>query len=264
MTSRTARASALAEAANRVDDTAFNTAWADAEGRATLERILADRVPAPTQKAPRRRRRVAIGAAVAATAGAAVAIVGLPGTNHSGAPAAWAVTKNADGSVSVKISDYRDPAGLQARLRAAGLRAEVGTLPKQCDDYLQRYIDPEIRAQELQHQKGPWRFWLVSVQLGTFRAPYDYTKLLWIGYGQVFEHEPFRPGIPTATAFVFSNTRSPDAIGMTMKIQPSDLPPQDTVRIGFPADRAGERMSVGVFSTESGLYCSPRPLPAMR
>ncbi len=249
MTSRTARASTLAEAANRIDGTAFNTAWADAEGRATLERILADRGPAtaPTRKEPHRRRRLAIGAAMAATAGAAVAIVGLPGTNHGGAPAAWAVTRNADGSVTVKISDYRDPAGLQAKLRAAGLRAEVGTLPKQCD----------VRSPNLHHPKGTWRVVSVSVQTGTFQAPYDYSKLLWIGDRPTFQRDwtLAKPGI-TIWGGTFIPPRS-NASVTTLRIQPADLPPQDTVRIGFPADRAGERMGVGVFSTESGLYCSP-------
>jgi hypothetical protein len=133
MRSRTNIATMLARTANPVTAEPSEPAWADPEGRAAFERIVAT----PPDTPPRRlgpRRRLGIAAAVAAAAGAAVAVVGVPGLAHNGAPPAWSVTRDADGSVTVKINDYHDPDGLQAKLRAAGVRANVQTLSAKCSD----------------------------------------------------------------------------------------------------------------------------------
>jgi len=255
MTSRTTLARSLTRAANTIDDSAFETAWSDAEGRAALDRILADDGPAvPAVQPHRPGRRLVLGAAVAAIAGAAVAIVGLPGASHYGAPAAWAVAKNPDGSVTVKISDYRDPEGLQQRLREAGLRAEVGTLPQHCDI---RMAGPGF--------PGSGKAVMIYMKMETFQPPYDYAKLIWIGGKPAFLHmdvplEQVAPG----TGMIIPPQRDADLI--TLTIRPDGLPPQDTVRIGFPADHAGQAMGVGVYPTDSGLYCpapptSSAPLP---
>ncbi|MGH3187674.1 MAG: hypothetical protein ACRDPY_07705 [Streptosporangiaceae bacterium] len=60
---------------------------------------------------------------------------GLPaGHQPAAALAAWTVVKQADGTVSVTIREFRDPAGLQARLRADGVPASAifypGELPR--------------------------------------------------------------------------------------------------------------------------------------
>jgi hypothetical protein len=249
MTSRTTLAASLTRAANPIDGNAYETAWADAEGRAALDRILADNGPAVAAVKPHQtRRRLVLGAAVAATAGAAVAIVGLPGVSHHGAPAAWAVTKNPDGSVTVKISDYRDPEGLQQTLREAGLRAEVGTLPQHCDI---RIEDPRL--------PGSWKSVMIYMKIETFQPPYDYAKLIWIGGKPAFQHMdvPLEQVAPGTGEFIPPRM---EADLITLTIRPDDLPPQDTVRIGFPADRTGQRMGVGVYPTDSGLYC-PAALP---
>ncbi len=64
---------------------------------------------------------VAAGFAAAATAGAFFL--------SAGAQAAYAVTKNADGSVTVKVDSLTDAAGLQAALENAGVNAVVAYLP---------------------------------------------------------------------------------------------------------------------------------------
>jgi hypothetical protein len=150
----TSRTTAILQAANPVDGNAFETAWSDAEGRAALDRILADDSPALAVTPHRTRRRVVLGAAIATAAGAAVAIVGIPDTNHNGTPAAWAVTRNADGTVTVKISDYRDSEGLQRKLREAGLRADVVPLPPSCVPRTRGYV-------------------FAAVEGDTFTPPYD-------------------------------------------------------------------------------------------
>jgi hypothetical protein len=84
-------------------------------------------------RAVRARRRVpGLAAVLAVTAGAAVAVTALASGNPApGQPraqlAAWTVTRQADGEVSVSIRELRDPAGLQATLRADGVPAVVYT-----------------------------------------------------------------------------------------------------------------------------------------
>lgn len=122
----------IMRAANPVNDMAFAEAWCDAEGQATLEGIVATGRDASPRPSTGRRRRALIGWAAAVGVGAAVAVIGIPGVGHEGAAPAWSVTKSADGTVAVTFNDYSDPAGLQARLRAAGVRANVDTLAGSC------------------------------------------------------------------------------------------------------------------------------------
>jgi hypothetical protein len=66
-------------------------------------------------------------AAVAAGLALAVAVL-VPGSGSSTGTAqltAWTVTRHADGDISITIRQLRDPAGLQARLRADGVPASV-------------------------------------------------------------------------------------------------------------------------------------------
>lgn len=74
-----------------------------------------------------RRPRVALAgglaALLAAATSAAVFFV------SAGTQAAYAVTENADGTITVEIDSLRDAAGLQAKLRAAGVNAVVAYLP---------------------------------------------------------------------------------------------------------------------------------------
>jgi hypothetical protein len=87
----------------------------------------------------RRHRQLATGLiAVAASAGLVLGL-GLSGVfgsaGHQPSPpvhaqlAAWTVVKQADGTVVVRIREFRDPAGLQAKLRADGIAASVRFIP---------------------------------------------------------------------------------------------------------------------------------------
>jgi hypothetical protein len=88
-------------------------------------------------RAVRARRRIAGVAATltAVTAGAVAVSVALPPASHpaSSQPshrahaqlAAWTVSRQADGTVFVTIREFRDPAGLQRRLRADGVPASI-------------------------------------------------------------------------------------------------------------------------------------------
>lgn len=68
-----------------------------------------------------------VAAAAAVAAGAALAVSMLtPASYQSTAQlAAWTVARQADGTVSITIRQFRDPAGLQRELRADGVPASV-------------------------------------------------------------------------------------------------------------------------------------------
>ncbi|TMR97602.1 hypothetical protein [Nonomuraea basaltis] len=79
----------------------------------------------PVQRGSRR-RFAGLSAAVAGVAAAATAVVVMTGI--AGGPA-YAVTKAADGGVSVQISSFTDPEGLESELADAGVKAVVDYLP---------------------------------------------------------------------------------------------------------------------------------------
>lgn len=101
---------------------------------AELRRVVAERPsPAAVQGTPRwapaglwRRRPLALAGGVAAAAAVAtLAGVALDG----GEETAWAVERNADGTVTVKINSLSDADGLERKLNAAGVPALVQYLP---------------------------------------------------------------------------------------------------------------------------------------
>jgi hypothetical protein len=98
---------------------------------AVLERVEGVLRGADTARArvPRRRRRLLTAAGiVTAAAAAAIAVpAALPGgTNGTFITKAWAVERNADGSVTFSTSkQFNDPAGLRRALKATGVKAFV-------------------------------------------------------------------------------------------------------------------------------------------
>jgi len=93
-----------------------------------------------------RRRAPALAAALAVAAGTAAAVTALLPSGHQPGLqlAAWTVSRQADGTVTVTIRQLHDPAGLQRRLRADGIPASVtffGQPPRAC----QRFpVDPAM------------------------------------------------------------------------------------------------------------------------
>jgi hypothetical protein len=83
-------------------------------------------------RAVRARRRIPVAAAALGTAGVAALAAGLALPASHPAPAAsraqltaWTVTREHGGGIRVTVRELRDPAGLQARLRADGVPASV-------------------------------------------------------------------------------------------------------------------------------------------
>ena len=98
------------------------------------ERLLVElRSRVEEQPAGRGRRRVLGPRRLAVAGGLALVLVAaaLAGAFFlsAGTQSAYAVTKNADGTVTVEIDSLSDAAGLQAKLRDAGVSAVVEYLP---------------------------------------------------------------------------------------------------------------------------------------
>jgi hypothetical protein len=239
----------IMQTANPIDDTAFADSWADPEGKASFERIVADpRTAKAKLPRPRTGRRLVMGTALAGAAGAAVAIVGLPGSpNHGATGAAWAVTKNANGSITVDIRDYRDPAGLQAKLRAAGLRANVVTAPSDC-----------IGTDQPDNAEGG----LFLGDSSTFTAPYTWQRLF-AGSPSYVMHGPGMGVVQELS----NDTHAPSAqpgfetpAHISFTVTPGELPPGDDLTIGFPANgssQAGHSMVVDVEKIGTPMHCDP-------
>ena len=126
-----------------MNDTDLNTAVrdsvADIHAATPVEAIIS------RGRAVRNRRRIpAAAGALTVAAGAALAVTTLVPAGHSGAGsadpsglassgshpasvqlAAWTVARQANGDVDVTINQLKDPAGLQATLRADGLPVSV-------------------------------------------------------------------------------------------------------------------------------------------
>jgi hypothetical protein len=93
--------------------------------------IPASEIIARARRRRTRQRRTALAGAGALAVGVVLAAVvsgSVPHTANGAGPVqltAWTVTKLADGDIYVQIRELRDPAGLQARLRADGVPASV-------------------------------------------------------------------------------------------------------------------------------------------
>jgi hypothetical protein len=112
----------------------------DAMRTAARERFVAGTAPT---RAPRswRRPMLAGGLVTATAAGAAAALVlasgpgAVPGrhatSGHSQTivTTAWTVREDADGTVSIYLREYANPAGLQRALQAAGVNAIIRSVP---------------------------------------------------------------------------------------------------------------------------------------
>jgi hypothetical protein len=97
---------------------------------AELRRVVEEgAIPAdaPTPAAPPLRRRPLVLAGGLAAAAAVASVAGL--ALNGGDNAAWAVTSNDDGTVTVEISSLSDADGLERKLAAAGVPALVQFLP---------------------------------------------------------------------------------------------------------------------------------------
>ncbi|GGK81171.1 hypothetical protein Sme01_44300 [Sphaerisporangium melleum] len=91
--------------------------------------------------APRWRPSLPFPRLLGAVVAAALAII-VPVVWSTGAPA-YAVTKNPDGTVTVKVSELRDPEGLQSKLIERGVPASVTFVPSgsQCAPGRFRSVD---------------------------------------------------------------------------------------------------------------------------
>jgi hypothetical protein len=97
----------------------------DARALADLDRVMSPRRP---RRIGVRRRTALIAAGVGAFAVGATLGVPLIGGERTAAPA-YAVQRNDDGTVSVRIERFEDADGLEAAIERYGVKAEVDYLP---------------------------------------------------------------------------------------------------------------------------------------
>ena len=124
--------------------TAVRDSFTDVRSATPVERIVG------RSRAVRARRRVPVVAAAAAAAAAVAVSLTLPASHPASAQlAAWTVARQTNGSIQVTIRELRDPAGLQATLRADGVPANV-TFGGQPNPVCQGYPFDGTRSQRLQ------------------------------------------------------------------------------------------------------------------
>ncbi|MEW9531365.1 hypothetical protein [Microbispora sp. NPDC049125] len=92
----------------------------------------ASRGRAPAARRRTGRRLLAGAGVVAAAAAAAVAVPMVTDSQ----PSAYALTRNADGSINLRITEFRDPEQVERDLAGMGVRADITYLPlgKRCAD----------------------------------------------------------------------------------------------------------------------------------
>ncbi|SFJ84194.1 hypothetical protein SAMN05216275_11312 [Streptosporangium canum] len=145
-----------------------------AGARALLAEITAH---APAEKAARRwlqRPRFALGLAVAvALAVAAVVVPSVLDDSGTYTSASWAVTKQADGVVWVRVTDFKDATGLSRQLKELGVPAIVDYAPegKKCKEPRAEYVEdvPKGLYYAPQNIPGDERGWQMRVDTTLFR-----------------------------------------------------------------------------------------------
>jgi hypothetical protein len=116
-----------------VDVTSELQQMADDAARQARPLAAADVIRRGDRRHRRSIMRLSLGglSATGVVAAVIIGVIALPPTSRQASHpahaqlAAWTVVKQADGTVLVKIREFRDPAGLQSRLRADGVPANV-------------------------------------------------------------------------------------------------------------------------------------------
>jgi len=130
----------------------------------------ADRVAAPELDSTRRRRRpLVLGGSATVLAAVAVGVV-LALTATSATAPAYAVTDNHNGTVTLMIHQFADPAdraGVNQKLAQLGVRARVVPVQQGCPalNMARRYLQPSTQpwSTSPQVQEGPVGGWTVEI-----------------------------------------------------------------------------------------------------
>jgi hypothetical protein len=182
-------------------------------------------------------------AGAAATAAAVLVLAGGPGTveaqhGRSGhartvVTAAWAVSQDADGTVTIYLRQYADPAGLQETLEADGISAIVRPIPY----VLLTVVHHSVAQPTCQYAI-------------TDRAPLKVQDAVWTGAGQ----SRLRPGTVPVRIFI---------------IHPGVMPPGSALFLAFMTNvplKAGTGnmpMKPVVLTNDTVPACVPVPIKPM-
>ncbi|MFE0154513.1 hypothetical protein ACFWY5_45755 [Nonomuraea sp. NPDC059007] len=219
-----------------------------AGARALLAEITAH---PPAERATARRwlqrPRFALGLAIAVTvAAAAVVVPSVLDDSGTYTSASWAVTKQADGVVWVKVTDFKDATGLSRQLKELGVPAIVDYVPEgdKCREPRAEYVEdvPKGLYHAPQNIPGDDRGWQMRVD----------TKL-------------FRPG----ETFVWTITplsgggSSTSTILMKDPVAPCELVPDDRGE-KLVKEFAGSRSATGKGGLLEGYPVEGKPLEEVR
>ncbi|MEV0585003.1 hypothetical protein [Nonomuraea sp. NPDC050310] len=145
-----------------------------AGARALLAEITAYQPAERTTRRWRPRPRFALGLALAVTAAAAAVVVpSVLDDSGTYTSASWAVTKQADGVVWVRVTDFKDATGLSSRLKDLGVPAIVDLVPEgsQCKEPRAQHVEdvPKGLYHAPQNIPGVDRGWQMRVNTKLFR-----------------------------------------------------------------------------------------------
>jgi hypothetical protein len=172
------------------------TPWDDPAIRGTSVVVSLHASTARARSVRKRRFAASLGVAAAVVVGL---VVVLPTTGGVGAHnQAFAVTENADGTVTVEIKSIEDAEGLQRQLQEAGVPAAVYYLPpgKACSPREFDVESPplEDRQAEIERQ----RLTITETEDGAFAFTVDRSRLL-PGYTLLIETKYATPGSAVAS-----------------------------------------------------------------
>jgi hypothetical protein len=172
------------------------TPWDDPAIRGTSVVVSLHASTARARSVRKRRFAASLGVAAAVVVGL---VVVLPTTGGVGAHnQAFAVTENADGTVTVEIKSIEDAEGLQRQLQEAGVPAAVYYLPpgKACSprEFDVESPPPEDRQAEMERQ----RLTITETEDGAFAFTVDRSRLL-PGYTLLIETKYATPGSAVAS-----------------------------------------------------------------
>jgi hypothetical protein len=207
----------------------------DVTARAMLDQILAE-PPGGTPGHRRTRRRLVMAGVVATTAAAVVAagVVTTPWSHGRPASAAYAVTTDGDGAVSVTVywDQLRDPAALNAELARLGARTVV----------MQRSTDGACRT-----------------GVATDPAHPPYLGIKFDEHPELRDPAKFRDYVWSQMPWIDQTYRWTDGVAFT--IRPNRIPTGDTLLIPYEFARTEPAEPGG---TDAALYGSMlvRDVPA--
>ena len=215
-----------------------------------LRRVLEERPAAAGSPEPRARRTRLAWGGVGVGVATATAVVAIVASSGDVTPSAYAVQPQANGEVTVSIHSLSDAAGLQSKLRAAGVPAVVSYTTAGTMGCLAPGADPKSGV-AIPFPGGATGSATGTAERGA--TPPTTTT----GSGPETDSTPGSPGAGSATTAVASGVRVGDD-GVTFTISPGAIKPGDKV---FITTSTGAVSSIGMAIATTAPTCATTNAP---